>query len=153
DEIRQLGLEFGIVTPYTSYLVVEDERELVSLPTSVREFSSDRASHYMSAGISSSEAVGETSVDISSAIEEYSEGEVYEVEYNPIINYINGKSFTKTHNMWIEQGYEDQPVEEIGFASEEFYNLLRKDPEIGDFLSLKNVIFYYRDKWIKITSN
>ena len=36
ESVKQLGIEYGIVTPYTSYLVTEQEKELAIVDGAVR---------------------------------------------------------------------------------------------------------------------
>lgn len=153
DEVKELGLEFGIITPYTSYLVVEDisTKPMFSYDSrTLRGASGMGGSVNFAPDITEAEASGEYSIDISTTVNRMSEGNIREIEVNPIINYINGKAFNKKRGIWQESTYEDQSFIEIEYGSSEFFDLLMDDSDIGNFMSLGSVIFEYKGKWYKI---
>lgn len=153
DEIKELGLEFGIITPYTSYLVVEDNKFLADIdemPMVMREMSSRGAGDILTSGLSGEESFGGESINFSKAVDDLEYGRYTETEANPIITYINGKSFINNGTFWKETSYDDQPFEEIDYGSPEFFDLLLESPETGDFMSLGTVIFEYNNNWYKI---
>ena len=66
ESIKSLGLEYGIVTPYTSYLVTEEQKELAQVqsevlggvaPSTVRRIKSQREARDMAAE-SDEESIG-----------------------------------------------------------------------------------------------
>ncbi len=153
NEIIELGMEFGVVTPYTSYLVIEDEKDIAGLPAPMREMGMRGAGEHLIADITSSEAYGGTSVRLSGAIDEMKAGRVYQTEVNSVINYLNGKTFINEGPTWKQTDYDGQRTENIEYGSEKFFDLLRKDPGIGDFMALGDVIFEYQGTWYKIYRN
>ena len=53
--------------------------------------------------------------------------------------YIAGRSFFQNGNQWIDSGVQalkDQQAKRIAFASEEYFDLLRKHPEAKEWLAL-----------------
>ncbi len=136
DEIIFLSKKYGIVTPYTSYLVAE-QGETLMLPPS--------GAHYMLAPMSAKRKMVkyEQALQKSNTMEMASENESLKV--------INGKVFIKKDDYWIEEGYkEGTPVKRIKMFSKEYFDLISKNKHIKDVLALGNVIFRYRGEWIKI---
>ncbi|MGC9367588.1 MAG: hypothetical protein ACP5FK_11185, partial [bacterium] len=151
DEIRQLGLEFGIVTPYTSYLVVEDESDLVKFANEeYRILGGAGAVDEVATTIYDTEATGEQSVYFSRAVNNLAEGYVYEIEENRATNFINGKSFMNIRGTWTENNYQGEDVQVVEYGSDIFFDLLGEEPELGDYLSLGNVIFNYQGQWYNV---
>jgi hypothetical protein len=66
--------------------------------------------------------------------------------------YVGGKTFVKTEDGWKDLTYtvNTDPIE-IEYLSEEYFDLLKKHPDIKEFLALgENVTFVYKDKTYKI---
>ncbi|MBN1150218.1 VWA domain-containing protein [candidate division WOR-3 bacterium] len=154
SDIKAIALEFGIVTPYTSYLVTETEEMLAGGDfDDIRTMSSEELMRdgSLAPAMGEKSASGGFAVDVSSTIDRMAEGRVQEVVHNPVINYINGVTFVKEGNVWRQNGYEGQTVEKIVFGSDEFFKLLSESPEAGDFMSLGDVIFKIGDAWFELT--
>ncbi|MBN1620018.1 VWA domain-containing protein [candidate division WOR-3 bacterium] len=154
NDIKALALEFGIVTPYTSYLVTENE-EMLARPEfdAIRTMSSEMLTMdgALAPAMGEKSASGGFAVDVSSTINRMSRGTVQEVSHNPVVNYINGMAFTKQGDIWKQNGYEGQTTRKISYGSAEFYKLLADKPDAGDFISLGEVIFKIDDVWYEIT--
>lgn len=153
NDIKAIALEFGIVTPYTSYLVTENEEMLAGTEfDDIRTMSSgELRDGVLAPAMGEKEASGGFAVDVSSTIDRMARGNVQEVSHNPVINYINGTSFVKEGSVWKQNGYENQTTEKITFGSAEFFKLLADNPEAGDFMALGDVIFEVDDTWYELT--
>ncbi len=136
DEIISLSKKYGIVTPYTSYLVTEDNRPPMLPPA---------GAHYLLAPMSAKRKMVkyEQALQKSNTMEMASE--------NKSLKIIAGKVFVKKDDYWIEEGYTNSvSVKVIKMFSKEYFDLLSEDKTLKNILALGNVIFKYNGVWIKI---
>ena len=141
DEVKTLALKYGIVTPYTSFLVTEEER-----------VSSDAAAPDAVQAFEEKIATGKGSVKIAKATQRFkSETQVVYVESQKI-RYKDDKTFYLEHGIWVDSDYEDgSAVKEIKFNSKEYYQLINSKPGITKYLSLaRNLIISYKGVAYKI---
>ncbi|MFH1755406.1 MAG: hypothetical protein ABIA59_06850, partial [Candidatus Latescibacterota bacterium] len=145
DEIVALSKEFGIITPYTSYLVLEDEdserysgafRDAPTLGGMAPQEAGkalDGSSH------------GSGATYFSRDVAERKEKTVVEAPGGDNIKYIENKTFYKVEDAWIDGDFvESMDVTDIEFMSIGYFELLDKLPEIGKFLSLgKKITFVH----------
>ncbi len=154
DEIVRLSKRFGIVTPYTSYLVREPEKVTQanfaytarrSVMQSVRAPSTGKAAVDQSVRMSqlrmASKAVGQTLI---------LDGE--KIETSRAIRNVGTRTFYLTENTWVESNYtEGQEVLKIRVYSKAQSQLLERDPSLGKVMALgENVIFLVSGKAIEI---
>ena len=128
DEIRRLGLKYGIVTPYTSYLVTERERMTL-----------DAAAPAAQEAISSGQALGVGAVKAAKATQAFKlEDRAAQVASERII-YKDDKTFYLKDGVWTDSEYrEGAPLTEITFNSDEFYRLITDKPGIAKYLSVSD---------------
>lgn len=151
DEITQLGLEFGIITPYTSYLVLEDEDMLKSFQNEeFRRLGTMDASDHISTSMRDREAFGDVSIEYSKAINNLAAGGVFETQGNIAVNYVNGISFLNERGIWKDNTYNGENINIVEYGSDEFFELLNEYPETGDYMAMGNVIFNYNGQWYNI---
>ena len=176
----RLAREHGIVTPYTAYLILEDEAER-NVPIAMRSFreletdvlARDRARGvYESAELGDRlEKAGTQAVENSVAVNRmkfgYSEQQVqsdialnkalpaqaavsgapatqpagYKVRtnYSQQVRLVNGKTFYQNGVTWNDaqtQAKQNLRRQEIKFNSDDYFALLRKSPEVAQWLSL-----------------
>jgi Ca-activated chloride channel homolog len=141
DEITRLSLQFGIVTPYTSYLVLEPEndRGAAAPGAEVRLFSlRDRADDDVRermAAAAAAPASGEAAVAASEARSELANAA--NVRETAGVRYVNGKTFVRQaqvrggdgqlHDLWVDTSYsEEMKVETVQFGSTRYFALLRQ---------------------------
>jgi Ca-activated chloride channel family protein len=135
DEVKKLALKYGIVTPYTSFLVTEEER--VSL---------DAAAPEAVQAFEEKIATGKGGVKIAKATQRFkAETQAVYVESQKI-RYKDDKTFYLNDGIWVDSDYEaGSAVKEIEFNSEEFYQLIKTKPGITKYLSLsRNIIISYQ---------
>jgi len=177
DEITQLAREHGIVTPYTSYLIMEDEEirvrrnEIVddfqTLPPSpvfrteiegdydaMKEKSGDRsvtASEELQ-GLNQASNYGETKQG--SGRMNYKDDEGYERNLTQQVRNIQGRAIYQSGKFWVDSELQKQKTnneKRIQFNSEEYFELLKDKPETAQFLALgKNVRFYFEKTFYEI---
>ena len=166
DEITNLARAHGIITPYTSYLIVEDEKARVARrqldPSSQtigrvaeQDESFSSSNHFEYSGMSKKS--GAPSVRSSEEIQQLNSAENYfhvqtgkeRLDYRDREGNVQnvaqqtknvfGRAFYNTNNMWVDsavQGQKNQTPQRIQFASREYFDLLRKYPKSSQFLAL-----------------
>lgn len=141
DEVKKLGLKFGIVTPYTSFLVTEEERETLdaAAPEALKAFEEKQVT-------------GVGGVKIAKATQRFkAEEQAMQVE-SRMITYKGGKTFYLKDGFWVDSEYvEGSSVREVRFDSEEYYKLISGRPGIVKYLSVaKNLIINFEGVNYKI---
>jgi Ca-activated chloride channel family protein len=152
DEVIELSKEYGIITPYTSYLIVEEEPELAQeirlRPGTVTFEDAKRA------GDAWSSVRGGRAVELSADISEAEASTVMPASREELVRHISGKAFYGSDDDWRDGDYEEgMKIVEIEFMSREYFDLLSEHPGIGKFLSLgKNVTFVFEGTAYRISS-
>lgn len=141
DEVKKLGLKFGIVTPYTSFLVTEEERETLdaAAPEALKAFEEKQVT-------------GVGGVKIAKATQRFkAEEQAMQVE-SRMITYKGDKTFYLKDGFWVDSEYvEGSSVREVRFDSEEYYKLISGRPGIVKYLSVaKNLIINFEGVNYKI---
>jgi Ca-activated chloride channel family protein len=126
EEVKNLAMKFGVVTPYTSYLVTEEERMSLdaAAPEAVQAFAEKKAT-------------GVGGVKIAKATQRYkAETQSIRVESRKI-RYKHDKTFYLKDGIWVDSEYADgSRVKKIDFSSEEYYRLIAERPGIAKYLSV-----------------
>ncbi len=151
DEIIALASEFGIVTPYTALLVMEDEK-LGRGPASPMGRWSERGKKLPAAGEALAEApqgfartTGKGAVAASKELKRLRAGGAREeadsdfgraLEVAETIRQIGDKTFIRVDEVWYDSVYrEGTATTRIVFLSEEYFELVTEHPEIARYLS------------------
>lgn len=168
EEITSLAKKYGIITPYTSYLIVEDEinrinkNELSEKYQTINNYKRSNQNRIIEERKRydqiKKEKSGEDSVKQSienqylSDIESLSESRVIEnidESFNQNYKNIQGRAIYQVDNYWVDSNIQilkPKKEKKIKFASEEYFGLYRNNPLISQFLALgKNVIFVFND--------
>ncbi len=172
DEVTRLAREYGIVTPYTSYLIVEDEKG--------RRDRGDLAESEMTlgGGIAAAPAVarmhreefkamsqksGNDSVRASRELQKLNQAEAIadtqssggaqrqQIQQTRVIQ---GQAFYLSNGTWVDarvQGKKRQQALRIAFASDAYFSLLKKQPELAPVLAQgRNVRFVSKGQVIEV---
>lgn len=125
DEIRRLGLKYGIVTPYTSFLVTEKEAQTL-----------DAAAPAAREAILGGVVGGVGAVRAAKATQIFKlEDRAAQVASERIL-YKDDKTFYLKDGVWTDSEYKDgAPATEVKFNSDAFYNLIAEKPGIAKYLS------------------
>ncbi len=123
DLVKALATRYGIVTPYTSYLVREEKRDMAPSPLALAA------------------PTGAASVGAAKATHQLAEAEV--VAGADLVRDVGGRVFVLQDGLWAESTYsEGDPVLEVVYLSEAYYELLELLPDVGPILALgERVIF------------
>lgn len=144
DEIIKLSLKYGIVTPYTSYLVREDRpeaRELAALPVG-RAAAGERGSFGMppaeteAAGQGLRGPSGPAAVHAADTIGAMKTESAMEARAARMA-YVGSKTFYFDGTAWLDSEYDAKlPCIKIAYASEAYGQLLAAAPEVAGYLAL-----------------
>jgi Ca-activated chloride channel family protein len=141
DEVRNLGLKYGIVTPYTSFLVTEKERQtIVAASPMTQEALAARKT--TGAGAFKAAQITQKFKDLDRASEVVSEQVRYKAD----------RTFYLKDGLWVDSLYrEGEAVEEVEFGSDHYFELLSLKPGLARYLSVApNLIVTFDGKNYKI---
>ncbi len=183
EEVARLARKYGIVTPYTSYLIIEDEKDIpiarrslgrvapgAAAPVAERElleikegaktaydrFKTEKSGEEAVRGAASSitlkSADGISSFSAAKDLA-YAGGKSADKQVSSENRVMEGKTFHLAGDLWIDdeaRDDKDKKIEELKFASEEYFDFLEKHPELIKFLSLgANVDVLHQGKIIR----
>lgn len=170
--VKLLAEEFGIVTPYTSYLVKEQQEELVQAQTRIdapqaAERMKSRQSALRSQGMGGAEyealsgaldmaagsSYGKAAVASSSTRMKKMEAAEQDEDMLFIHQNVAGKAFTLKDGIWVENGVDtaSKKVIQIKFLDDDYTELMNKSGDIKKILALgTEVIFEWQGKMYKI---
>jgi len=139
DAVIELSTRYGIITPYTSFLIQED------LWT---EAGREEAAETLKA-LPTAPAFGAPAVDEAEAqaglrgAEAVSAGMLPE-EAAQAVRHVGNKTFVLRDGMWIDTAYDPErmtPVQ-VGFGSDAYFDLLAARPEWGQYLALGTHVLF-----------
>lgn len=166
--VKALGEKYGLVTPYTSYLVTEQREELVNAQNAsapaLRRLRSKQQIMEMkaqadeeSAGsqlffdvltakpMAASASSGKKAVISSRILQKVAAAERDE-DMLLTVHRVNGKTFHLKNGIWTEQGLEKQNIDKkLVFLSDTYFAFLRQNPELSKILAQgEKVIFSWK---------
>ncbi|TKJ29014.1 trypsin [bacterium (candidate division B38) B3_B38] len=144
DEVISLSKEYGVVTPYTSYLALGDEKPIPRPGERLYEESKVKADLLAARKA----PVGQEAVQFSAELNLMKEMEKEAREASETIRYVGDKTFYLRKEVWVDsefqEGMETIPVE---FGSDDYFKLLTTHPELGRYFAIgKKVIVVYAGK-------
>lgn len=126
DEVRRLGLKYGIVTPYTSFLVTEKERMTI-----------DAAAPAAQEAIAAGRVTGVGAIKAAKATVAFKQEDRAAEAVSERILYKDDKTFYLQDGVWIDSEYKaGSPAIELKFSSDEFYRLVAAKPGLAKYLSV-----------------
>ena len=174
DEIIHLSKKYGIITPYTSFLVLPDA-EAEAVPVAMR--GAARRDAFDKASTSLKMEEGRQAVSASKSLARLKEAKAApapmvtskpqsadhsfgivggavrsaQTRYAEV-KYIGKKTFFLKNGFWTDSEYEtEMKTTKIIYGSDEYFRLLSGKPELGKYLALsKKIIVCYKDKCYKI---
>ncbi len=172
EEITHLARTYGILTPYTSYLIVEDEKDNVrrrvirdedqtlgQIASRDRHFEMRNLEEYSemkrksgAPSVRASKEVQQLNAADSFAQTQLGEERLHFTDKEggirnlaQQVKNIQGRAIYNTGKFWVDsqvQLQKSQTVNRIQFASDEYFKLLKKEPQSAQFLALgKNIRF------------
>ncbi len=177
DEITQLAREHGIVTPYTSYLIMEDEEIRIRRNVLVDDFQTLPPSPELKKEVEDDfdamkQKSGDRSVTVSEEFQglnqasnvnetrqgsgrmNYKDAQGHEQNLTQQVRNIQGRAVYQSGKFWVDSELQNQKVKNqkrIQFNSDDYFKLLKDKPETSQFLALgQNVRFYYENTYYEI---
>ncbi|MDD5455260.1 MAG: VIT domain-containing protein [Candidatus Ratteibacteria bacterium] len=137
DEIIKLSKEYGIMTQYTSFLVLEkdeDYRRWGIRPSEVPVMREEGKMH----SLSMKQMTGARSVSSSMEISGLKDELVVKEPMRMTVKYIGMKTFyLQEDGFWMDSKFnENLKVKEIKYFSEEYFKLLKEKPELGRYFAV-----------------
>jgi len=180
ESVKQLGTEYGIVTPYTSYLVTEQEKELAAIDGIVRsgagsaqqvrlqdqrkareiqaeedEESFGSSTFYnavMGAPKAAAQSSGKGAVMQSRAMKKMAYAEKDKTMIITVQR-IADRTFNLKKSVWVENSLKVnvKANKVIEFLSDDYFELLKQDTQLKKILSLgENILFKWNGEVYKI---
>ncbi len=156
DEIVALSVRYGIVTPYTSFLVNETER---AMSEQGRGEISTKA--YQSAQTTPAAAAGPSAVQQSQDTSRMSganaapmptmsasqPGNPAAAEAAQVVRYIGDKTFIFSNGVWLDTTFDTKKMNttKVAFQSDDYYKLLDARPEWGRYFALGSRVIVVLD--------
>ena len=151
DAIIQLSLRYGIITPYTSFLILEHDMYAGDgLDSAAEELIQVYSGPSMGAE-AVDKADAESNLRSAESIPQPASPSLYAEGYSdqPALKYVGDKTFIYQEGVWIDSQYDPgtMALTRIGFGSEVYFELLSVQPTLGRTLALgKEIIFVVRGK-------
>jgi Ca-activated chloride channel homolog len=144
DEVVELSVRYGIVTPYTSFLVDETEDALSSagresIAQQVYEAAPRAgAANDNRAAAPTAPQSGEAAVEKSVAQDALREAEVASQPESEQVRVVGAKTFVLRSGVWTDTTFDasEMTPEQVPFGSQRYYALLRNHPDWGRYLAL-----------------
>jgi len=143
DQIVQLSIRYGIVTPYTSYLITEP---MPLGASNQQELSRDVYEEALAAPV---EVAGQQAVE--KAVDE---GDLYQANIAPTLSQdysavktVWSRTFVLREGIWLDSAYDpDQmKINKLNFLSDEYFQFSRLRPDIAAALALGNQVILVVD--------
>ncbi|MGH9759479.1 MAG: hypothetical protein ACREDR_40160, partial [Blastocatellia bacterium] len=174
DEVIALGTRYGIVTPYTSFLITEPgpedalvrpmngrgRREMVRLKPAdggMGVGSGTGSGNGTGPGKGYAQVSGSAgAVKASLAERDLRESEIVSIpgQADAVMRTAGDKTFMMKDGVWTDTVYNQDshfPVVDVAFGSDEFYDLVAKYPKLADYFSLgEKVVVVYEGKVYRV---
>jgi len=162
DEVVALAREYGIMTPYTSMLVLEDEARRAPR----RRVFGGRVMEEAKAGApAAAEGLrgrsGGGAVDASRSLNAMQKGQMDDGELagglgregRKHMKHVGSKTFYLKDGQWRDSAYDGETgTSKVKYMSDEYFGLLAKHPKLGKFLALgERVLVVFEGKAYEIT--
>ncbi len=160
DELVQsvvnLSIRYGIITPYTSYLIEEDDifsqtgREAIA-EDEIRGARDNGGlfleSEVEEAAVQSDLAQAEAPLLMPAPSAANGEDGKNGGGAQNLVEFVGSKTFVWRDGLWIDTAYDQDsyPVQEVRFASEAYFDLLSGAPQIGQYLALDQRVLLVHD--------
>ncbi len=129
-EVTRLGKKYGIVTPYTSILVREEERTYGALAPERRE-------RYLLQPEVMMAPTGKEAFDAAREISGLKEKKTVEESSLKTVKYVGEKTFCLREGIWIDTDYpKGKDTIKVTYLKEDYFRLLREKPELGKYFAL-----------------
>ncbi len=149
DELVQsvvnLSIRYGIITPYTSYLIEEDDiftqtgrESIVAGEMRLADEAFEAPLELEVEEAAAQAEMVEAEAPIAAPTMVAGDGSKSESDVQSLVEFVGSKTFVWRDGGWVDTAYEEDQHKliEIDFAGEEYFELLSSTPEIGQYLAL-----------------
>jgi len=158
DEIVELGTRYGIVTPYTSYLVLEPGMNVSNLPINGRSRVAADGGPAPRPTVRPMASAGQEAVIASKKNDEFRRADKLPVadpaSTNNQMRQVAGKTFYLRDGVWTDSEFKADaklPVVNLKFGGDEYFNLVGQDSKLADCFALgKRLVVVWKGKVYKI---
>jgi Ca-activated chloride channel family protein len=171
DAIVALSIRYGIITPYTSFLIEEDDifsesgREAISRDFQAEMAAEADAPSYGSSAVQKAAFQGEMAAaeaPLSGPVmllptTTGADGGVSEqkpVKVGEVLKQIGSKTFVFRNETWTDTAFDGSKMEteKVEFLSDEYFDLILENPVLGDYFALgERVIVVYNGTAYEVT--
>lgn len=150
DEIISLSKEYGIMTPYTSYLVLEKDADY-------EEWGVEPSAELRTGGMGFKRAMesekGEDAVASSRDIDDLKAKSVAGGPELHTIKHVGHKTFYLRDGFWIDSEYSPgMKAREVAYLSRAYFKLLAEHPGLGRYFALsENVVVVFESKCYRVS--
>lgn len=135
DQIVRLSIRYGIVTPYTSYLVTEPE----AIGFEAQEQIGDQVFEFMNEApmaVTGEEAVGRAAAE--SQIREAEIAPGLDEDSAEVIRFAGTHTFKSVDGVWVDTAYDPESMEllKVPFLSDDYFKLAASDGDISAAVAL-----------------
>ncbi|HEX7297115.1 MAG TPA: VIT and VWA domain-containing protein [Pyrinomonadaceae bacterium] len=164
DEVVDLGTRYGIVTPYTSYLALENEATTMNItpgarPSVQRSQMRQLGSANQAPAPKAADATaitGGIAVQESKRTRDQQQAEKLKEEYSPVVRHAGAKTFYLRNDVWTDSDFNASaglPETVLTFGSEEYFAILKQKPSLGTYFSLgERVIVVFEGRVYRINA-
>ncbi len=159
QEITQISKAWGVITPYTSYLILEDDAEAVAsgrrdampnapAPQRLREMEENYRELKATSGRGSVQA-SEAAQVLADSRSEMTHKDVGMLGMSTPTRWIAGRMMTEINGVWTQVSGDSidlKTARKLTFASEAYFKLLAEHPELRSLLALGKVCFWLKDR-------
>ncbi|MFQ5753841.1 MAG: VWA domain-containing protein, partial [bacterium] len=133
DEIVALSKRYGIITPYTSFLILEDH-------PAGNNFS----------GLQ--DQTGERAFSDASNIGHYRSAKNPAEVMSDYVRYVGNKTFFLRDSFWVDTEFSgEENLMDVEFASDKYFNLLKSNPNLGQYFAIgKNLVVCFDNSAYKV---
>ncbi len=156
DSVVRLSLRYGIITPYTSFLIQEDDIFTQTGRTALRDTARSGMDMAFSqsagaAAVDAAEAIGEARsanapAPMPTQMAYGGEGGGY-VDTREVIRQVRDRTFVSRDGVWIDTSYDPElmtPIQVV-FLSDEYFDLMEQHPVLGAFFALGDQVIAVLD--------
>ncbi|MEZ4644220.1 MAG: VIT domain-containing protein [Chloroflexota bacterium] len=151
QSVVNLSIRYGIITPYTSYLIEEDdifsqagrntivEEEMESMTSEDADFTGSAAVDEAAAVGEMAEAEAPMAMPLPTTTPAGTpEAGVVANAPQTAVQYVGSKTFVLRNGLWIDTAYDADAMtpQQVGFASDAYFDLLAAAPELGNYFAL-----------------
>jgi Ca-activated chloride channel family protein len=140
DAVVELSVRHGIITPYTSFLIEEED----ILTDAGREQAAERYAAMPTAAAVGAPAAEKAEAEADMRGAESAGGGVMPEEAAQVVRQAGSKTFVLQRGVWTDTAFDPSRMStvEVSFGSEAYFDLLAARPEWGEYLALgERVIF------------